>query len=86
MGPRGARHSRLLLVSYMTALDQGEAAHAIAISNYIQTVRSTKTAKGFGSNYGAGGSKSVDRWATRSAGAQLTDDRSRPTDTNAPPN
>ena len=45
----------------MTALDQGEAAHAIAISNFIQTVRSTKTARGFGSNYGAGGSKSVDR-------------------------
>ena len=45
----------------MTALDQGEAAHGTAISNFIQTVRSTKTAKGFGSNYGAGGSKSVDR-------------------------
>ena len=27
----------------------------------MQTVRSTKTAEGFGSNYGAAGSKSVDR-------------------------
>eukprot|EP01047_Picozoa_sp_COSAG01_P028953 COSAG01_NODE_1966_length_8778_cov_41.983176_4_plen_74_part_00 len=73
MGPRGGRHSRLLLVSYMTALDQGEAAHAIAISNYIQTVRSTKTAKGFGSNYGAGGSKSVDRWACHTLSRRSTD-------------
>ena len=45
----------------MMALDNGTAARDLAISNYIQTVRSTKTAGGFGSNYGAAGSKSVDR-------------------------
>ena len=36
-------------------------ARQLALSNYIQTVRSTKTALGFGSNYAAAGSKSVDR-------------------------
>jgi hypothetical protein len=34
---------------------------AFSDSNFIQTVRSTKTAEGFGSNYGAAGSHSVDR-------------------------
>ena len=47
--------------SLMMALDNGTAAMDLAISNYISTVRSTKTAKGFGSNYAAVGSKSVDR-------------------------
>ena len=36
-------------------------ARDIALSNVISTIRSTKTARGFGSNYAAGGSKSVDR-------------------------
>ena len=46
---------------YCYLQDQGDAAYNMSVSNFIQTVRSTKTAKGFGSNYGAGGSKSVDR-------------------------
>jgi len=43
------------------ALDNSSTARDAAICNFIQTVRSTKTAEGFGSNYGAAGSKSVDR-------------------------
>ena len=48
--------------THLTMLDgSSTAARAIAISNTVQTVRSTKTARGFGSNYASGGSKSVDR-------------------------
>ena len=43
-----------------SAADAG-LARSVALSNLISTVRSTKTARGFGSNYAAGGSKSVDR-------------------------
>ena len=45
----------------MMGLDNSSTARDVAICNFIQTVRSTKTAEGFGSNYGAAGSKSVDR-------------------------
>ena len=38
----------------------------------MQTVKSTKTAEGFGSNYGAAGSKSVDRTEPPQAARVLT--------------
>ena len=39
--------------SLMVAMDNETAAMELAISNFICTVKSTKTAEGFGSNYGA---------------------------------
>ena len=41
--------------SLMVAMDNETCAMELAISNYISTVKSTKTAEGFGSNYGAAG-------------------------------
>ena len=47
--------------SLMMGLDNSSRARDLAICNLVQTIRSTKTAEGFGSNYGAAGSHSVDR-------------------------
>ena len=45
----------------MMGFDNSTLARDLAICNLVQTIRSTKTAEGFGSNYGAAGSHSVDR-------------------------